>query len=104
MVGDAIGEGLGDAFMIVIARDNIECTLIRPQRGSSQVKVVAGQEIQLTHELTCVVVDLLVAFFEFVQLLQDDNRQIDVVLLKVHDAIGIVQHHVGVEDKILLGR
>ena len=66
------------------------------------MKVVAGQQIQLAHELACVVVDLLVSFLEFIQLLQDHDRKVDVVLLEIQDAIRIMQHHVGVENEILL--
>ena len=54
------------------------------------MKVVAGQQIQLTHELACVVVDLLVSFLEFIQLLQDHDRKVDVVLLEIQDAIRIM--------------
>ena len=66
------------------------------------MKVVAGQQIQLTHKLACVVVDLLVSFLEFIQFLQDHDRKVDVVLLEIQDAIRIMQHHVGVENEILL--
>ena len=66
------------------------------------MKIVAGQQIQLAHELACVVVDLLIAFLEFIQLLQDYNRQVDVVFLEIQDAVCVMQHHVGVENEILL--
>ena len=51
---------------------------------------------------TSIVVDLLVAFLEFIHLLEDGDGDVDVIFLEILHALVVVKDHVGIEYKILL--
>ena len=59
-------------------------------------EVSSCQVIKLTNEGTCVEVDLIGAFLKLVQLLEHHDGKIDVVVLKLVDALKVVQDDVGV--------
>lgn len=67
-------------------------------------EVSPRQLIKLANEGSCIEVDLIRAFLKLVQLLEDYDRDINVVVLKLIDALIVVQDDVGVQDKVLTVR
>ena len=53
------------------------------QRSSSRKQIIISNKIQLTHKLTCIIVNLLITFFKLIQFLKHYNRQINVIFLKI---------------------
>ena len=63
------------------------------------VGIIFGKGIESSHKLAGVEVDCVVAFFEFVQFFQNDNRNNQIVLLKIVYTPEIVQDNIGIQHK-----
>ena len=65
-------------------------------------KFVACQHIQFTYKLTSIEINLLVSLLKLIQFFEYDKREIDIIFLKVLQAIVVVKNNICVQHKIFL--
>ena len=57
-------------------------------------KLVASQYIQFAYELTSIEINLLVSFFELIQFFEYNKREVNIILLKILQAIVVVKNNI----------
>ena len=85
MVGNALGKGGGDALLVVVADYDVERAATFAEGGTFQVQIVGGELVETAYEGAGVIIDLIAAFLEAVELLEYGDGQVNVVVLEVLD-------------------
>ena len=57
-------------------------------------KLIACQHIQFAHELTSIEIYLLVSFFELIQFFEYNKREVNIIFLKILQAIVVVKNNI----------
>ena len=65
-------------------------------------QTVVGYQIEFAYKLTCIIIDLFISLLELIQFFQNNNRKINIILLKILQAIVVVKNNIRVEHKIFL--
>ena len=99
MVGGVLEERIVEADAGPGAEDHPDRPQPLPQRAPLRRKHVAGEGVEAAEELTGLEMDVFVAPLELVELLEDGDRNRDVVFLELPNAAAVVEDDVGVEDE-----
>src|SRR5690554_7988038 len=99
MVGGALTKRFFHNLGKGLAGSNEQAPQILAQGHALAEELLSGQFVHLAYKLPGLKVDLLVALLELVELFEHGDGQHHVVVLKIVQALVVVQEHVGVENE-----
>ena len=99
MVGGVLEERIVEADAGPGAEDHPDRSQSFAQWAPLRRKHVAGEGVKAAEELAGLEMDVFVTPLELVELLEDGDRNRDVVFLELPNAAAVVKDDVGVEDE-----
>ena len=102
VVGLVFVESLAHPPVQRCGEDDGEPSRFRCELHALFKKVVVGIFVELAGKFACIEIYFFISFLEFIQFFQYDDRNENVVFLKVENALVIVKEDIRVQHKIFL--
>ena len=101
MVGDVVYQRVPHSLSVAVSHLYLYVTASFAEADALVEQGIVRDAVQLPHKRPGVITEVVVAFLELVQLLDDTYRNVDVVVLEIEDGAAVMQDDIGVQDKYL---